>query len=100
MAKYDPKYINKEEKNLMEGIDRMEVRKLRTPSKKTQRQFRVAAKRYLKKEAKMNIRIDLYELDRIKEKAEKQGLKYQTFIKSILHKYITGQLVEKDSRVE
>ena len=44
----------------------------------------------------MNIRIDPVELGKIKEQAAKEGLKYQSFIKSILHKYITGQLVEKE----
>jgi len=40
----------------------------------------------------MNIRIDPFELEKIKEKARTEGLKYQTFVKSVLHKYITGQL--------
>ena len=35
-------------------------------------------------------------IEKIKEQAALAGLKYQTFIKSVLHKYITGQLVEKD----
>lgn len=43
----------------------------------------------------MNIRIDPFELTKIKTMAQKSGLKYQSFIKSILHKYITGQLVER-----
>jgi predicted DNA binding CopG/RHH family protein len=46
----------------------------------------------------MNIRIDQDELDIIKQKAAIDGLKYQTFVKSILHKYVIGQLVEKKSR--
>ena len=41
----------------------------------------------------MNIRIDPYELDAIKKCAKAEGLKYQTFIKSIVHKYISGELV-------
>jgi predicted DNA binding CopG/RHH family protein len=47
----------------------------------------------------MNIRINPYELKKIKEQAEKEGLKYQTFIKSIIHKYITGQLVYRKEKV-
>jgi len=43
----------------------------------------------------MNIRIDPRELDLIRERAAKEGLKYQTLVKSILHKYATGQLVER-----
>jgi predicted DNA binding CopG/RHH family protein len=46
----------------------------------------------------MNIRIDAAELEKIKRQAEKEGLRYQTLIKSVLHKYITGQLVERDEK--
>jgi len=35
-------------------------------------------------------------LDKLKEKAEKNGIPYQTLINSILHKYITNQLLEED----
>ena len=42
----------------------------------------------------MNIRIDSFELEKIKERAAREGLRYQTFVKSVLHKYITGQLIE------
>ncbi|MGC9366291.1 MAG: antitoxin [bacterium] len=54
------------------------------------------ATKAVKPETKMNIRIDPQELRLIKLKAEQEGLKYQTFVKSILHKYITGQLVDKE----
>ena len=58
-----------------------------------------SGKAFMKKEeTKMNIRISASELQKIKEKAEQEGLKYQTFIKSVLHKYITGQLVEEKHR--
>jgi predicted DNA binding CopG/RHH family protein len=53
------------------------------------------AKEFITSEKKMNIRIDPYELEKIKERAAREGLRYQTFVKSVLHKYITGQLVEK-----
>ena len=98
MDKYNPKYINREEKALMQDLQKMDVRKLTQPSKKTQDQLKRAAKRHVDKESKMNIRIDPYELSKLKAKAEMEGLKYQTLIKSVLHKYITGQLVEKSKK--
>jgi predicted DNA binding CopG/RHH family protein len=52
----------------------------------------------MEKELKMNIRMDPYELGKIKEKAEMEGLKYQTLVKSVLHKYITGQLIERGKK--
>lgn len=39
-----------------------------------------------KKDAVLNIRVNKYDLDYIKQKARKLGIKYQTFISEILHK--------------
>ena len=99
MDRYNPKYIDREEKALMQDIEKVDTRKLSRPSKKVQDQLKRAAKRHVDKESKMNIRIDPYELGKLKAKAEMEGLKYQTLIKSVLHKYITGQLVEKGKKV-
>jgi predicted DNA binding CopG/RHH family protein len=99
MSKYDTKYLDEEEKGLMEDIEKMDVRKLKSPSKREQKQLRTAARQYIQKESKMNIRIDRYELEKIKMRAQREGLKYQTLIKSVLHKYVTGQLVEKGKKV-
>ena len=96
--KYDPKYIDVEEKNLMESIEELDVKKIKTPTAKEQKELIGNAKRFLKQESKMNIRIDPYELEKIKEQAAREGLKYQSFVKSVLHKYITGQLVESRKR--
>ena len=71
-------------------------KKLKRPDEEEQKKMKEAAKAFIKKETKMNIRIDPEELGKIKEYAAREGLRYQTFIKSVLHKYITGQLVEKD----
>ena len=95
MRKYDPKYIDSEEKDILKSIENIDLKSISKPSKEEQAEIKKAAKEYLKKETKMNIRIDQYELNRIKEEAAREGLKYQTFIKSILHKYLSGQLVEK-----
>jgi predicted DNA binding CopG/RHH family protein len=95
MDKYNTKYIDREEKALIQDIKKMDVRKLPRPSNKILTQLKRSARRYVEKESKMNIRIDPYELGKLKAKAEMEGLKYQTLIKSVLHKYITGQLVEK-----
>ena len=95
MDRYDPKYIDSEERNLIEGIKKAQPIDLKRPSKKLQSQVRKAAKAYIEKESKMNIRIAPSELAQIKQKAEREGLKYQSLVKSVLHKYITGQLIEK-----
>lgn len=98
MDRYDPKYIDRSEKDLLEGIKKVNVAGLKRPSKKLQGQLRRAAKRYIERESKMNIRIAPSELAQIKAKAEREGLKYQTLVKSVLHKYVTGQLIEKNKK--
>ena len=96
MSKYDTQFIDEEEKALVEDIERMDVGKLRAPSTEEQKRLRRGAKKYIERQTKMNIRIDRGELEKIRAQAQKQGLKYQTLIKSVLHKYVTGQLVEKE----
>ncbi len=39
-----------------------------------------------KKDAVLNIRVNSYDLAHIKQKAQKMGVKYQTFISEILHR--------------
>jgi len=39
-----------------------------------------------KKDAVLNIRVNSYDLETIKQKARKIGIKYQTFISEVLHK--------------
>ena len=48
-----------------------------------------------KKSRAISLRIAEYDLEKLKEKAENDGLPYQTLISMVLHKYITNQLVEK-----
>jgi len=81
---------------MMKSFESIDVSKLKPPTNSEQEKFKTAAKEFNKTNTKMNIRIDPFELEKIKEQAELAGLKYQTFIKSVLHKYITGQLVEKN----
>jgi predicted DNA binding CopG/RHH family protein len=96
MNKYDTDFLDEEEKELIEFIDGLDYETLSEPKTEEQDKIQEAAREFVKNEKKMNIRIDPYELEKIKEYASKEGLKYQTFIKSVVHKYITGQLVDKD----
>ena len=48
-----------------------------------------------KEKKSINLRINNYELELLKQKAEQEGIPYQTLISSILHKYLTDQLIEQ-----
>jgi len=99
MNRYDPKYIDNDEKELIKDIKRMNVATLKRPTMKEQIRIKKAAKAFVEKESKMNIRIAQSELAQIKAKAEREGLKYQTLVKSVLHKYVTGQLIERREKI-
>lgn len=53
---------------------------------------REAAASYLKKNARINLRLSEPDLKRLKRRAAEEGLPYQTFIASILHRFVTGRL--------
>ncbi len=58
--------------------------------------LREAATRTGRKDSRVNIRLDSHDLRRLRTIALREGLPYQTLLGSILHKYATGQLVERD----
>ncbi len=48
----------------------------------------------LAKDKRVNIRISSRDLDDIQAKAAEEAIPYQTLMASVLHKYVTGRLVE------
>lgn len=48
------------------------------------------AKKTLRKDQRMNIRISKSDLSRVKAKAAEEGVPYQTLVASIIHKYVSG----------
>ena len=49
-----------------------------------------------KREARVNIRLHQQDVAIIRQRADEEGLGYQTLMSSVLHKYATGRLVEKN----
>ena len=43
----------------------------------------------------INIRISAYDIEKVKQRALEEGIPYQTLISSIIHKYVTGKLVDE-----
>ena len=48
-----------------------------------------------RKNKAISLRIAEYDLAKLKERAEQEGIPYQTLINTILRKYVTNQLVDK-----
>ena len=70
-----------------------------SPSKSELAKFKAAASATFLKERRVNIRLSSPDLMDIQARALEEGLPYQTFIASVLHKYVSGRLVEKPSRL-
>ena len=87
-------YLDEEERDLDEALRSIDVHALSTPDAETQAMFQEAAAHSMQQEARVNLHINALELTKIKQQAANEGLKYQSFMQNVLHKYITGQLIE------
>jgi predicted DNA binding CopG/RHH family protein len=56
--------------------------------------YRAIAKNQLKKSQKISLRTSENDLKGLQRRAFEEGIPYQTFITSILHKYLNGRLSE------
>lgn len=83
-AKLDP-----EEQELLDSVERGEWETV-SNFKQEAAFAKKAAANYLRKNARVNIRISSSDLNRLKQKAAYKGLPYQTFIASVLHEYAAG----------
>jgi predicted DNA binding CopG/RHH family protein len=62
--------------------------------------FRAAARATAVKDRRVNIRLSSIDLNDIQVKALEEGMPYQTLIASVLHKYVSGRLVEKTNSTQ
>ena len=86
--------MTEEEKLIEDDIDN-----LRVVSKSNKDKINKIIQRARKNRA-ISLRIANFDLDKIKEKANNDGIPYQTLINTILHKYITNQLYEKEEIIK
>ncbi|GAB1394510.1 CopG family antitoxin [Rhodocyclaceae bacterium] len=68
-----------------------------SPSKNKLAKFKAAATATFIKDRRINIRLSSPDLMDIQARALEEGIPYQTFIASVLHKYAAGRLIEKPS---
>lgn len=52
----------------------------------------------LTKDKRINIRLSSRDLEDVQTRAAEEGMPYQTLIASILHKYVSGRLIETPAR--
>jgi predicted DNA binding CopG/RHH family protein len=86
--------LTKEEQEIVQGFEKGEWVPVADLSKR-KKELMQYARNTLKKDKRLNIRISERDLIELQRKAIREGLPYQTYVASILHKFINGQLVEE-----
>ena len=86
--------LNQEERELLESYENDEWVSVATDS--NIKRYKAAAKNTFKKDKRVNIRMSELDLELLQERALIEGLPYQTLMSSVLHKYVTGRLTDKN----
>jgi predicted DNA binding CopG/RHH family protein len=87
--------LSKEEKEILQGFEKGEWVPVADFSKRKKELIDYASNT-LRKDRRLNIRISERDLVELQRKAVKEGLPYQTYVSSILHKFINGTLVKAE----
>lgn len=85
--------LTKEEKDILDSFEKGEWIPVKDLSKRKAELMKYA-RSTLKKDKRLNIRISERDLTELQRKAVNEGLPYQTYVSSVIHKFISGQLVE------
>jgi predicted DNA binding CopG/RHH family protein len=85
--------LTNEEKDILDSFERGEWVPIKDLAAERKR-VREYARATLRKDKRVNIRISQRDLMELQRKAVHEGLPYQTFISSLLHKFVNGRMNE------
>ena len=86
--------LTDEERDILESFEKGEWKSVPNIEKRKE-DLRQYARSTLRKDKRINIRISERDLKELQRQAFHEGLPYQTFISSILHKFVNGNLLER-----
>ena len=87
--------LDSEEKEILNDYENDEYDEISDMEKEIEKHTEYAKATFLKNK-RINIRISQRDLESIQRRALEEGIPYQTLIASLIHRYISGKLVEKD----
>ncbi|MEW6489694.1 MAG: antitoxin [Thermodesulfobacteriota bacterium] len=87
--------LDDEERELRESYDRGEWESVHDLVAEKAR-YTGYAREALRKDKRLNLRISSRDLEALQKRAVEEGLPYQTLAASILHKYVSGRLQERN----
>ena len=85
--------FDKEELQILRDFEHGEFQSIRS-FRVEKRKLEEAARNTLRKDKRINIRISSRDLEQIQKRAAREGIPYQTYISSSLHKLVSGRLKE------
>ena len=86
--------MDAEERDILDRFQRDELR----PAANTEREAeaaRQAARNTFNKSKRVNLRVSERDFNLAHSRAREEGMSYQTLLTSVIHKYLSGRLVEK-----
>jgi predicted DNA binding CopG/RHH family protein len=86
--------LDDEEKDILESYERGEWVPVKSP-KKEKKKLQQYARNTLQKDKRINIRMSSKDLNQVQVIAVQEGIPYQTLVSSIIHKYVSGYLIER-----
>lgn len=89
--------LNEEEKEILEAFEQGKLTSVENVEDEIARYQGYAAAN-LKKDKRINIRISSNDLEALQFFAVEEGIPYQTLIASVLHKFVTGRLIERGNQ--
>lgn len=86
--------LDNEEVEILDAYERGELRSVATKDELVR--LREIARATGVKDRRINVRMSSVDLREIQARALEEGMPYQTLIASVMHKYVTGRLVDGD----
>lgn len=96
MSKYK---LDQEEQEILNAFDSGEIQPIANATEEIEKHKKYASATF-KKDRRINIRLTSRDLTMIQKLALSEGIPYQTFIASILHKFVDGRYMEKQPMPE
>ena len=86
--------MSTEETEILEKFERGELRTVSNAEYELE-QARQAARNTVNKTRRVNLRLTERDFSLAHARAREEGIPYQTLLSSVIHKYLSGRLVEK-----
>ena len=87
-------HLDAEEREILERFERGELRRAADAGDEIEAARR-AARNTFNKTRRVNLRVTERDFNLAHSRAREEGIPYQTLLSSVIHKYLSGRLVEK-----